>query len=162
MAHVYLLIGGNLGDRESTLMIARERITHLVGNIEQESGIYETEPWEIDTNQLFLNQLLNVNTNLSAEAVLKEILQIEHDLGRQRKNGQMGSRTMDIDILFYDDLIFNGTQLTIPHPRLHLRKFALIPLNEIAEYMIHPSMGKSMKALLQACEDKQEVKLLVN
>lgn len=162
MAQVFLLIGGNLGERVQNLSAAKEKIGAHVGEIEVLSQIYETEPWGFNDAQYFLNQLLIVHTELSAEALLDEIQKVELDLGRERKTEQMGSRTMDIDILFYDDLIIETNELTIPHPRLHLRQFALVPLNEIAQSMIHPQLGKSMEKLMLECEDKQEVNLLMN
>lgn len=162
MAIVYLLIGGNLGDRQSLLKEAKGEIELQVGGIMLKSSIYETEPWGFKDDQQFLNQLLMVKTDLSANGVLTRGLQIELSLGRDRSHQKMGSRTMDIDILFYDQLILENEELIIPHPRLHLRRFALVPLNEIAENWIHPSMNKSMKQLLLECTDRQKVTLCAN
>ncbi|MBL4657193.1 MAG: 2-amino-4-hydroxy-6-hydroxymethyldihydropteridine diphosphokinase [Flavobacteriales bacterium] len=162
MALVYLLLGGNLGDRLNILESAAAKLEERLGKIEQKSSVYETEPWGFSADQYFLNQVLKINTEMSAPDVLKEVLQIEVGLGRERTTENVTSRTMDIDILFYDDIIMEEKELIIPHPRLHLRKFTLVLLNELDENFIHPTLGRSMKTLLYECEDEQAVKLFVN
>ncbi len=167
MAIVYLLIGGNQGDRLTSLKEAKAQLALRVGEIDRESAIYETEPWGFNSDQHFLNQLLIIKTNLAAEEVLATGLEIERNLGRIRDSKEVNTpiftgRTMDIDILFYDRLVMDENQLTIPHPRLHLRRFALVPLNEIAENRVHPSLNKSMKQLLAECADEQKVTLFSN
>jgi len=157
MARVFLLLGGNREDRLEMLRVTKSKIRETMGGVEQESSVYETEPWGFKDDTYFLNQLVQVETHLSAEAVLKEALIIEESLNRERSTGGYTGRTMDIDILFYDNLIVEQENLTIPHPRLHLRRFALEPLNEIAQNMKHPVLGKSMSQLLNECEDEQSV-----
>ena len=162
MARVFLLLGGNQGDRLKTLSRAKEEITQRIGDLQRESSIYETEPWGFEDDALFLNQLLVVETKLSAEAVLEAALDIENKLGRRRTAQQWTGRSMDIDILLYDNLIVEKGNLSIPHPRLHLRRFALEPLNEIAAELEHPILRKTMRTLLMECQDKQRVTILVN
>ena len=162
MARVFLLLGGNQGDRLEMFSQAREEITQHVGELQRESSIYETEPWGFEDDALFLNQLLVVDTKLSAEAVLETALKIEHKLGRRRTTQQWTGRSMDIDILLFDDLVTKEETLSIPHPRLHLRRFALEPLNEVAGELVHPVLHKTISTLLMECQDKQKVTLLVN
>ncbi|MBC5992481.1 2-amino-4-hydroxy-6-hydroxymethyldihydropteridine diphosphokinase [Pontibacter cellulosilyticus] len=157
MPKVYLLLGGNLGDRLSYLRQARESITQRVGSIMHTSKVYETAAWGKTDQPTFLNQVLEVNTLLSPEQVLQSINAIEHELGRIRQE-HWGARVIDIDILFYDNLVQQTQRLTIPHPQLHLRRFTLLPLAEIAPDLAHPVFGQNIKQLLAQCPDKLEVK----
>ncbi|MBB6610818.1 2-amino-4-hydroxy-6-hydroxymethyldihydropteridine diphosphokinase [Pontibacter sp. Tf4] len=156
MPKLYLLLGGNLGNRTLYLQQARETIAQRVGTIVQTSAIYETAAWGKTDQPSFLNQVLEVETNLSAEEVLQTINQIEHDLGRERLE-HWGARVIDIDILFYDNLVQQTQRLTIPHPQLHLRRFTLLPLHEIASNLIHPVLHQTITQLLQVCPDELEV-----
>lgn len=157
MSKVYLLIGGNMGDKRQVFDQTIGLLSDRVGEITRLSGIYETEPWGFQSDQLFWNQVLELSVNISAEEVLEKIQHIEHQLGRLRKEGQYNSRIIDIDILFYDDLILELPQLTVPHPRIRERKFALIPLDEIAAEMIHPVFQKTIHQLLIECKDHLKV-----
>ncbi|MEJ8757175.1 2-amino-4-hydroxy-6-hydroxymethyldihydropteridine diphosphokinase [Pontibacter sp. H259] len=157
MPKLYLLLGGNLGDRILYLQQARESITAQVGSITQASAIYETAAWGKTDQPSFLNQVLEVATGLTPEQVLQIINQIEHDLGRERLE-HWGARVIDIDILFYDDLVQQSQRLTIPHPQLHLRRFTLLPLHELAPDLQHPVLNKSITQLLEHCPDALEVK----
>jgi 2-amino-4-hydroxy-6-hydroxymethyldihydropteridine diphosphokinase len=158
MHKVYLLLGGNLGDRIGTLKQASEHISHKVGEIISSSKLYETAAWGKTDQPNFLNQVVEVRTPLTPEQVLQTINVIEVDLGRVRLE-HWGERIIDIDILFYDDLVLQTQRLTIPHPQLHLRKFTLLPLVEIAPNFVHPVTGKSITNLLQICPDSLEVKV---
>ncbi|NOQ24744.1 MAG: 2-amino-4-hydroxy-6-hydroxymethyldihydropteridine diphosphokinase [Bacteroidales bacterium] len=160
MNQVFLLIGGNLDDRFGLLSAAKEDISIEIGTILKESSIYETAPWGFESEQDFLNQVIIVSTSLSPIQVLRKCQIIEDRLGRVRKSEQYISRTMDIDILFYNDEIMNTSELIIPHERLHQRRFTLEPLVEIAPNLMHPVIKKLLSELLNKCTDKAEVKKL--
>jgi 2-amino-4-hydroxy-6-hydroxymethyldihydropteridine diphosphokinase len=158
----YLCLGGNIGDRIKTIDEAKLKISHLAGNITSSSSIFETEAWGVTNQNAYLNQCIKVETNYSSNELIEILLSIEKELGRERteKNGYQ-SRTIDIDILFYNDEIINNSNLIIPHPRLHLRNFVLQPLNEIASEYLHPILNKSIFNLLINCEDRLDVKKIV-
>ena len=157
MNQTYLLIGGNLGNREENLRRAADSIATKVGAVVQASSIYETEAWGIQDQPAFLNQVLAVKTNLDPGQVLQAILAIEEEMGRKRKE-KFGPRTIDIDILFFGNLVAKQTDLTIPHPQLHLRRFTLEPLNEIAPGLVHPVLQKTISQLLEESNDPLVVK----
>ncbi|WP_242920379.1 2-amino-4-hydroxy-6-hydroxymethyldihydropteridine diphosphokinase [Pontibacter liquoris] len=158
MPKLYLLLGGNLGNRTLYLQQARESIAAQVGPIKQSSQLYQTAAWGKTDQPAFLNQVLEVDTALTPEQVLQSINRIEHELGRERQE-HWGARVIDIDILFYDELVLQTQRLTIPHPQLHLRRFTLLPLAEIAPELVHPVLGKSIRSLLEACPDQLEVQV---
>ena len=157
MPKVYLLLGSNLGDRQNLLAEARKQIGLQIGLIQKTSALYETAAWGVEDQEAFLNQVLEVETVLPPEALLTRNQEIEKGLGRIRKE-RWGARLLDIDILFYDDLILESDNLTIPHPQLHNRRFTLVPLAEIASGLVHPVFKKTVSALLEFCPDKLEVK----
>ena len=156
-ATIVLLLGGNLGDRFQNISNAVNAIKEFIGTIQKKSSLYETAAWGITDQPHFLNQVVVVHTILSAQQVIKKILFIEKQLGRERLV-KMGPRIIDIDILFYDDKIIEEENLIIPHPRLQERKFVLEPLNELIPNYIHPILKKSVKVLLQECTDTLNVK----
>lgn len=159
MAVVYLLLGANLGAREIQLHAARNAIAGSVGQIMVRSSVYETASWGNGEEQPdFLNQVIEVLTGLTAEEVLKEINRIEARLGRVRKE-KWDARTIDIDILFYDRDQVDLPHLQIPHRYFQDRNFAMIPMNEIAPDLVHPSLGKTVKELLSESKDPLEVRL---
>ncbi|MES2567583.1 MAG: 2-amino-4-hydroxy-6-hydroxymethyldihydropteridine diphosphokinase [Bacteroidota bacterium] len=163
MNEAYLCLGGNIGDREKALKLALLKISELAGKIETKSGIYETEAWGVENQQAYLNQCVKIQTDLPAQALLKTLLKIEKSLGRERNfDHTYEPRTLDIDILFYNDMISEQSHLVIPHPRLHLRKFVLIPLNEIASNHLHPLLNKTIFSLLKECEDTSDVKPFIS
>lgn len=149
-------MGSNLGDRTLYLQQARESINRQVGTLTRSSKVYETAAWGKTDQPNFLNQVLEVQTALTPEEVLQRINAIEQELGRVRHE-HWGARFIDIDILFYDDLVLQTQRLTIPHPQLHLRRFTLLPLAELAPELKHQVLGKSINQLLQECPDKLEV-----
>ena len=149
----YLSLGSNLGNKKLQIDNAIQLIADRVGEVIKQSSWYETSPWGFSSDDNFLNIALKVNTNLWAEEVFQNIAGIEQQLGRKRKGVGYASRVIDIDILFYDDCVINQESLTIPHPRLHLRRFVLIPMNEIEPDLIHPILNKSIKLLLSECPD---------
>ncbi|HSW68326.1 MAG TPA: 2-amino-4-hydroxy-6-hydroxymethyldihydropteridine diphosphokinase [Bacteroidales bacterium] len=153
----YLLLGSNRGQREKLLGQAIEQIGAHCGKILYLSSVYETDPWGFSDSTPFLNQVLMIETSLSPVALLRCILSVESTLGRTRDGLGYSSRTIDIDILLYGNMIVNTPEVQIPHPRLHLRRFALEPLNEINPDIIHPSTGKTVKELLLRCPDNGNV-----
>ncbi|MDZ4822446.1 MAG: 2-amino-4-hydroxy-6-hydroxymethyldihydropteridine diphosphokinase [Flavobacteriales bacterium] len=155
---VFLCIGGNLGDRLGHLEDARMFIRFNLGDIVQVSPVYETEPWKMETQDSFLNQVLEISTELSVEKLFSELEELDEFFGRERSAGKYLSRNMDVDILFYDDVVMNEDSVTLPHPRLHLRRFVLTPLNDIAPDFIHPVLKKNTAILLNECNDASLVK----
>lgn len=154
-----LLIGSNLGDRFDNLKRAQKEVKEHIGTILSASSIYETEPWGVSGQPLFYNQAVLVSTGLSPQAVLDNALNIEALLGRKRYE-KWGARLLDIDILFYDQLIINTKTLTVPHPHLHTRRFALAPLKEIVPNWIHPSLNKTINNLYCDLQDPLEVRII--
>lgn len=157
---IYLLTGGNLGDRYGLLERAKKKIVEKIGEIIKESSIYETAPWGFNSEQDFLNQVFNVSTDLSPKELLNKCFEIENELGRVRQLEQYSSRTIDIDILFYNDEIIHEQELIIPHERLHKRRFTLEPLVEISPEYAHPKLNKTLSELLAECKDVSEVRKL--
>ncbi|SEJ68541.1 2-amino-4-hydroxy-6-hydroxymethyldihydropteridinediphosphokinase [Dyadobacter sp. SG02] len=153
---VFLLLGSNLGDRPQVLAAAREAIADLAGSITSQSAIYETEPWGITYQPAFLNQVLEISTSLLPEDLLRIILNIEHDLGRVRYE-RWGARVIDIDMLYFGQVIMDSARLTLPHPRIQDRRFVLAPLAEIAPDFLHPLLQKTSTQLLEQCPDTSAV-----
>jgi 2-amino-4-hydroxy-6-hydroxymethyldihydropteridine diphosphokinase len=156
MNTAYLLIGGNLGDRSNNLQQAIEHIEPECGDIIAISSTYETAAWGNTDQPAFLNQVIVLNTDLQPGELMKRLLDIEKKLGRTR-NEKMGPRTIDIDILLIEDQVIQTSGLIVPHPSLHLRKFALIPLAEVAGSRIHPTKNKTIAELLTDCPDSLPV-----
>jgi 2-amino-4-hydroxy-6-hydroxymethyldihydropteridine diphosphokinase len=149
---LYLLLGSNLGDRLALLSEATALIVERVGEVLKLSQIYQTAPWGVIDQPAFLNQVLKVETALHPIDVLNVILKIEKQLGRERKE-VWGARLIDIDILYYADVVVTMSDLTIPHSQLHHRRFTLMPLAEIAPNYVHPKLKKTNQELLENCED---------
>lgn len=156
---VFLLTGSNVGDSSALLNEAKLAIKKQVGEIEAASHLYKTAPWGNTNQQDFLNQVLAVNTNLSAYDVLKTILNIELSMGRIREE-KWAPRTIDIDILFFNTEIIQQENLIVPHPLLHQRRFTLVPLAEIAPDYVHPTLHQTNTQLLQQCPDDSIVEKL--
>ena len=155
---IYLLLGSNLGDRALLMRTATHQIGERIGAVTRASSLYETAPWGGIEQPSFLNQVLEVRTILAPEEVLRIILEIEHELGRVRYE-RWGARHLDIDILYFGKIVMDTPRLTVPHPRLHERRFTLVPLAEIAPNFVHPVLEKTNAALLEVCMDKEEVSL---
>ena len=158
MNAAYLLIGGNLGDRLFFLAAAQEKMKQKGIVVSRQSSIYETEPWGISDQPSFLNQVLEVSTILTPKALLDQLLLVEQELGRVRTQ-KNGSRTIDIDILYFENEKINLPGLHIPHERIAIRKFVLIPLSELIPDFIDPAVGKSVNSMLQNCQDPLAVHL---
>jgi len=159
MINVFLLLGSNLGDRQGYLQKAIDLIETELGSVAKKSSIYETEAWGKTDEPNYLNQVVQVNTTLSARQVLENILQIETKMGRVREE-KWGSRIIDIDILFYGPDIINEPGLIVPHPELHNRRFTLEPLSEIVPDLEHPILKKSIFQLKIELKDNLIVKKL--
>jgi 2-amino-4-hydroxy-6-hydroxymethyldihydropteridine diphosphokinase len=142
MNNVFLLLGSNLGNRRHFLQEAIKLIEQQVAPVIKISSIYETQSWGKTDAPDYLNQVVVIETAISAREVLRQILAIELILGRRREE-KWGSRTIDIDILFYGTKIINEEGLHVPHPELHKRRFTLEPLAEIAPDLVHPAINKS-------------------
>ena len=159
MAIVYLSLGSNLGDRVGYI----QQATSLLGanpdiNTVATSSFYETEPWEMDSENWFVNAVIQITTTLTPERLLDECQRIESQLGRKPRNSkEYSDRTIDIDIIFYDKLILNTERLTIPHKFFHKRVFMLVPMLEIAEDFVHPFFGKTVESLYEAIENPEMV-----
>lgn len=156
MNKIFLITGGNIGDRKKNLETAAALIQSEIGTVVRRSAIYETEAWGFTDQPAFFNQVLEIETTYSAREVLNAILKIEEDMGRKRtfKNA---ARIIDIDILFFNDEIIDEQDLIVPHPEISNRRFVLEPLNEIAPQMIHPVLKKVMKKLLSESKDQLKV-----
>jgi 2-amino-4-hydroxy-6-hydroxymethyldihydropteridine diphosphokinase len=152
MNQAYLLIGGNLGNREQNMARARQEIETRAGLIIEASSLYQTGAWGKTDQPDFLNQVLKIETSLDAPELLEQLLTAEQTMGRFR-NEKYGPRIIDMDILFFNNDIINTASLQVPHPRLQERRFALIPMAEIAGEKIHPLLGISINQLLVLCPD---------
>ena len=152
MNTAYLLAGSNMGDRTAYLQQATKIIEEQCGSIIARSHIYETAAWGVLDQPSFYNQALAVQTPLQPEQLMQTLLDIEAAIGRQRVQ-KMGPRTIDLDVLLIDDLVWNTPLLIVPHPHLTERRFALTPLAEIAPALIHPIVNKTIAELLEECSD---------
>ena len=156
MNKVYLLIGGNMGNRMANLVQAIHLINEEIGTIQLVSSIYETAAWGKTDQPDFLNQAIFLNATLDADSIMNKLLDIEIKMGRKR-DIPMGPRTIDLDIIYYNNDVISNKLITIPHPKLADRRFVLMPLAEIAPNYIHPILNKSNDALLKECGDSLSV-----
>ena len=157
MHTAYLLLGSNLGNRLSYFQQSKQLISEVCGSIINQSSVYETAAWGITEQPSFYNQVIVLQTNLSPDNLMQSLLNIEEQIGRKR-TVKYGPRIIDIDILLIDSLIQTTDLHSLPHPFLLERRFALLPLAEIAPLLFHPLANKTILELLQDCTDTLEVK----
>ena len=157
MNNTYLLLGSNMGNSKAGLSKAVEQIEKQIGKVIRQSGLYSTAAWGNTKQPDFLNQVIIVETNLSAHQTMQTILNIEKKMGRIRtvKNAP---RVIDIDILFFNKEIMEQEHLSIPHPQIQNRRFVLVPLNQLSPNLKHPVLNKTVHQLLINCPDKLNVK----
>ena len=161
MPSIFLLLGSNLGDSETYIEQARIKVSERVGDIKKSSALYRTTAWGKTDQPDFINQALEIISDISPEQLLVTVLSIEHDMGRTRKE-KWEARVIDIDILFYEDRIINEPDLIIPHPFVHERRFALEPMMEINAQWIHPVFKRTIEQLYLVLKDTLSVKRLYN
>lgn len=152
MVHAVLLMGSNLGDRRENLASGSLMVDRLAGPVVRKSAVYSCSPWGFTRQPDFLNQALVVETPLSAMQLLECLQGIERQVGRI-PSGRWMARTLDIDILFFGSEILDSDRLTVPHPLLPSRRFALVPAAEILPDFIHPQLNTSLSDLLARCPD---------
>jgi 2-amino-4-hydroxy-6-hydroxymethyldihydropteridine diphosphokinase len=157
MVDVFLLLGSNLGDRSLLLKQAIMCIEEEIAPVIKQSAVYETQSWGKTDSPDYLNQVILIQTELSAQIILQSILNIEWKIGRVREE-KWGPRLIDIDILFYGDAFIDEPELKVPHPELHKRQFTLEPLAEIAPDFIHPTLHKNILQLKNELNDNLIVK----
>ncbi|HEY6120796.1 MAG TPA: 2-amino-4-hydroxy-6-hydroxymethyldihydropteridine diphosphokinase [Pyrinomonadaceae bacterium] len=158
--NIYIGLGSNLGDRAGNLLLAVRGILNAGLEMSRCSAIYETEPVGEDPQPPFLNMVVEVSGTSApaADKLLARLLRVEYALGRIR-SARMGPRTIDLDLLLYKNETSDTEFLTLPHPRLHQRRFVLVPLAEIAPHLVHPVLKKNMSTLLAETQDRSSVSL---
>ncbi len=157
MYKTYLLLGSNMGNSQQQLTIAVKSIAQQIGNVIRQSNLYATAAWGNPDQPDFLNQVIIVETKLTALQTIESILNIEKKMGRVRTT-KNAPRIIDIDILFFNKEIIATKHLTVPHPQIENRRFVLVPLNELSPNFIHPVSHKTIHRLLNDCADTLNVK----
>ena len=153
MSKVYLSIGSNKGNRSVLINKAIDEIEKKVGIIISRSSIYQSKSWGFDSND-FYNLCLLIDTDIMPKSLLINLKKIEKSMGREDIDGSYSDRLIDIDILFYDNITTDSEDLKIPHPKIEIRKFVLVPMLEIADDYVHPILNKTIKELDNDCSDQ--------
>ena len=153
MSKVYLSIGSNKGNRSVLINKATNEIEKKVGIIISRSSIYQSKSWGFDSND-FYNLCLLIDTDIEPKSLLINLKKIEKSMGREDIDSSYSDRFIDIDILFYDNIITDSEDLKIPHPKIEIRKFVLVPMLEIADDYVHPILNKTIKELNNDCSDQ--------
>ena len=153
MSKVYLSIGSNKGNRSVLINKAIDEIEKKVGIIISRSSIYQSKSWGFDSND-FYNLCLIIDTDIMPKSLLINLKKIEKSMGREDVDGSYSDRFIDIDILFYDNITTDSEDLKIPHPKIEVRKFVLVPMLEIADDYVHPILNKTIKELYNDCSDQ--------
>jgi 2-amino-4-hydroxy-6-hydroxymethyldihydropteridine diphosphokinase len=157
MPSVYIGIGSNLGDRQKNCLSAVERMDRMADcRITGYSDWFLTKPVGVEGQEWYVNGVASLTTDISPQDLLKRLLKIEADMGRIRKE-RWGPRNIDLDILLFGQEIIHESNLKIPHPRMHLRRFVLEPMSQLAPNLVHPALGLSMKGLLENLPDENQV-----
>ncbi len=159
MHKIYCSLGSNLGDRQNHLKRGIECLKQEKIMIVDQSSIYETSPWGVESQDMYLNQVIELETEISPKELIEICQNCERKVGRNSDQGHMQARVLDIDIVFYGDQIISNPEIEIPHPRMHQRMFVLIPLLELDEDFVHPVSGKAVWELYNECRDDSEVLL---
>lgn len=160
MHKVYLGIGGNIGNKQIIFKEVYQIIDNELGSINKTSSIYETPPWGFQSNDLFWNSVIEISSPLTPELLLSKIQLIEKGFGRKPGTERYSSRKIDIDILYIDDTFIETEILIVPHPRIHQRKFVLVPLAEIAPDLRHTLLRLTSLEMLENCKDESVIKKL--
>ncbi len=158
MHKVFLGIGGNIGNKRQNFEKVFQLLENRIGKVTDSSAIYESPPWGFQSENIFWNQVLIIETKLEAEEILWKILEIEDLFDRKREKERYSSREIDIDILYFNDQFMETKSLIIPHPKIQHRKFVLVPLNEIAPNLKHPLFRLTNLELLENCRDESVIK----
>ncbi len=159
MHNVFLGIGGNTGNKQKNFEDVYAVIEKELGKIVEASSVYETPPWGFQSDDVFWNSVIEIESSFSPEELLQKIHSIENQFGRTRNMHEgYSSRPIDIDILYFDDLYMETEDLIIPHRRMHLRRFVLVPLNEIAPALKHPLLRLTSFEMLENCKDQSVIK----
>ena len=153
MSKVYLSIGSNKGNRSVLINKAIDEIEKKIGIIISRSSIYQSKSWGFDSND-FYNLSLLIDTDIEPKSLLINLKKIEKSMGREDIDGSYSDRFIDIDILFYDNIIIDSEDLKIPHPKIEIRKFVLVPMLEIADDYVHPILNKTIRQLNNECDDQ--------
>ena len=153
MSKVYLSIGSNKGNRSVLIIKAIDEIEKKIGKIISRTSIYQSKSWGFDSND-FYNLSLLIDTDIEPKSLLINLKKIEKSMGREDIDGSYSDWFIDIDILFYDNIIIDSEDLKIPHPKIEIRKFVLVPMLEIADDYVHPILNKTIRQLNNECDDQ--------